>query len=155
MLARQAQARRTLLLLAQCTQRRALVQRTLRVPPTSRSPQELPTTYLTTMCVDYQNLVMQMYFVCRNSSQLRGNLLAETKSFVHEPAVTSGIDRVTASCCSLVRDMLLVTMNPSPLRELVVVNARHESHCSWFFTVVTAPFTVQSTASMSNRPTHS
>ena len=54
--------------------------------------------------------------------------------------------RVTASCCSLEGDMLPVTINPSPLRELVVENAQHESHCSRYFTVVTAPFTVQYTA---------
>ena len=77
------------------------------------------------------------------------------EAVVHELAVTSGIDHVTASCCSLEGDMLPVTRNPSPLKELVVENAQHESHCSRFFTVVTAPFAVQSTASTSSRPTYS
>ena len=58
-----------------------------------------------------KNLVIGTCFVCRNSCR--------NEVVVHEPAVTSGIDRVTASCCSLEGDMLPVTMNPSPLREVV------------------------------------
>merc|ERR1719284_2346476 len=46
-------------------------------------------------------------------------------------------------------------MNQAPSREPVVEKAQHEPHCPWFFTGVTAPFVVQSTASESGSPTYS
>ena len=51
-------------------------------------------------------LVMQMYFVCRNSSQLRGNLLAETKSLSTSPPLQAeltmslrAVAHSKATCC--------------------------------------------------------
>ena len=101
----------------------------------------------TPFCISVERLELIIcvcrHLVCKSCNKP----IACDRGFVFTAAATALQQRRTLK--------LPVTMNPSPLKELVVENAQRESHCSRFFTVVTAPFTVQSTASTSSRPTYS
>ena len=89
------------------------------------------------------NLVMRTHFVCRNFPNCEGIFLSKAKPLSTSPPLQaeSTVSKFT-SCCLLKGDNVPVTFEGTCGR-----NAQHKSHCSRFFTGVTA--------STSSRPTYS